>query len=226
MTHRFILAALVFCALQPVAARASSPESARLSLETSFAASLNGAFRALERKDLLTDIGPCGVVDQKGLGVYTFEEAVEALAPCARALSLRLQSRVSIDGGSDETVRILELRFPARVTLAHKDLRDLHYSLERRGGKLLGFPARLVRERAEPSSSSAAFRPNAKSKSRSRERAMPRERDGDSRDDGVDPDDLDDLGNPRRRTSPGPDDVDDEPSRGGGDDYIGGFPLF
>ncbi|OIO12014.1 MAG: hypothetical protein AUJ52_01065 [Elusimicrobia bacterium CG1_02_63_36] len=162
MTHRFIFAALVLGALQPVAARASSLETARISLESSFGASLDEAFRAFERKDILTETGPCRVVDNKGLGLYTFEEAVETLAPCAEALSLRLKVPVRIDGGADKTARVLDLRFPARVTLAHKDLRDLNYSLERRGGKLLGFPARLVRERAQTPSSSSAFRPSAR----------------------------------------------------------------
>jgi hypothetical protein len=232
MPFRFIFPALVFAALTPAQASASSLESLKSLSLNAFEAPLQAQFQRVERKDLFAEVDQCRIVDIKGLGVYNGSEAAALLAPCAKALSKRLKAKVRIETGEKRGFRGLDMRFPSGVRLSMRDTRDLHYSLEKRENKLLGFPVRLIRERA--ASTSRTFRPvpvfeasSAKKGKGSKKRATPGRRGGDSNGAITDPGDLDELGNPRRRTSPGPDDGWDGPSRGdGGDDYIGGYPLF
>lgn len=200
-----------------VAANAAGLEGLKASSSLSFSKDLSSSLETMAPKDLFAEVPECSVVDARFIRAPKLEEALNMLRPCAKALTRRTAVPVSFadpEGPVEASAPSLEVRLGAGALAASSFMRDLRFSLEKREHSLLGFPAKIVRGDWKPLAKAGSSR-------RSRREAMPEERSDEPRSD-TDLSDLDELGNPRRETSDGPDSVSDGDSRGGSEDG----PLF
>jgi hypothetical protein len=131
--------------------------------------SLQAGFQALNRKvaseapertiygttqrpqDAFAGLPACSGVDAQTVQTYSLDEAVDALKPCADALSQRYGLPVTVEAGSvgvdgcRSTASGILFRVPATIDPSSHILMDLSYSIrEARHSELLGLPAGIV----------------------------------------------------------------------------------
>lgn len=150
-----ILLTLCFAALAAGAARAQS-EAVALS-GRSFEAQAADAIRPFVLEDSFAGVAACDVLDAKTFRAWTLDEASKLSVPCLQAVGRKYSAEMTMQAG-------LLASAPARPGLILKtDLvpgskaqRDLLASIDRRGGRLLGHPVRvLTRGEVLPASVSA-----------------------------------------------------------------------
>ncbi|MEK7859410.1 MAG: hypothetical protein AAB320_09745 [Elusimicrobiota bacterium] len=117
----------------------------------SFENSLNRILLPFQPKDAFAGVGACGIVDAKTLRPWTHAEALATLAPCLREVSQRYGTNVSVASGfvpSRDSRGILAgiVLMTGQTAIGSPLLLDLNDAIARRGGRLLGFPARVGRD--------------------------------------------------------------------------------
>lgn len=105
--------------------------------------------RPEDAADAFADLEACAIVDVVYVRQPSLPEALSALAPCLEAVSKRYGAAATAAAGD---AKALVIRIP--VTASQTALaRDLNAAIAKRGGSLIGFPARVSAELAPVQSS-------------------------------------------------------------------------
>lgn len=135
--------------IAPPGAAASSRRSAPIDASRwapvpEFGETAPAAARPEEAADAFANLEACSIVDVVYIRQPSLPEAVSALAPCLEAVSKRYGAAASAVAADSKA---LVIRIP--VAASNTALaRDLSAALAKRGGSLIGFPARVSAELA------------------------------------------------------------------------------
>ena len=149
--------------LVALAAAAAHAQSEALALGArAFEAQAEAAILPMAPADAFSGVGTCGTLDIKTIRPWTLEEASGLANPCLKAVGAKYSASMELEAGIVAAATEGRPMKPGLIlktdivpgTKAHRDLAS---SLERRGGRILGHPVRLLtRGEDAPASVSAA----------------------------------------------------------------------
>jgi hypothetical protein len=128
---------------------ASAQSEAASSTGRAFETMAGGAIQNYFPIDAFAGLEACRVLDQVNIRAWTLPEAQAHAAPCLEAVGRRFSARVEAETGflaTDAAGKPSQpgLLIKADVLPGSMSHRDLVVSLEKRGGRLLGQPVRLI----------------------------------------------------------------------------------
>jgi hypothetical protein len=143
-----IFLTLAAAAALAVPARAQS-EALALGARTSFDAQAAEAVRSILPEDVFAHVPACGVLDVKTIRAWTLQEAADMAAPCLKAVGQKYGATLNarpgfLASGVAGRPAVPGLLVASTIAPGSKLHHDLSYSLGRRGGLLMGQPARLL----------------------------------------------------------------------------------
>ncbi len=140
---------LAAAAALAVPARAQQAESLASGAAASFEARLAAAPRPILPEDVFAGVPACGVLDVKTIRAWTLQEAADLAAPCLKAVGAKVGASLDarpgfLASGVAGAPALPGLLLASTVAPGSMLQHEIEYSLARRGGRLLGQPARLL----------------------------------------------------------------------------------